>query len=133
MDESNAPKNRQSRRSHVLMTASLELSGAALTVKLRNLSADGALVEGDNLPVEGAAILFRKGDIAVAGKLVWVQGAKGGVSFDKPIPEELLLRNIPQPRSRIVPNFRRPSLKEEPTAAERQFAARWIQGAERLD
>ena len=63
MDQSSNTQNRKSRRSNVLMAASLELSGTSLPVKLRNLSADGALVEGDKLPVEGAQILFRKGDL----------------------------------------------------------------------
>ena len=56
MDQSNNPQNRKTRRSNVLMSASLELSGTSLPVKLRNLSAEGALVEGDKLPVEGASI-----------------------------------------------------------------------------
>src|SRR4030095_2626131 len=61
MDQSSASQNRKNRRSNVLMSASLELSGTSLPVKLRNLSAEGALVEGDGLPIEGASILFRKG------------------------------------------------------------------------
>src|SRR5512139_383211 len=56
MDQSNNAQNRKSRRSNVLMSASLELSGTSLPVKLRNLSAEGALVEGDKLPIEGASI-----------------------------------------------------------------------------
>ena len=75
MDQSSNPQNRKSRRSNVLMSASLELSGTSLPVKLRNLSADGALVEGDKLPVEGASILFRKGDLSVPGRVAWVKGA----------------------------------------------------------
>ena len=65
MDQSNAPQNRKNRRSNVLMSASLELSGTSLPVKLRNLSAEGALVEGEKLPIEGASILFRKGDLSM--------------------------------------------------------------------
>ena len=64
MDESSQTQNRRTRRSNVLMAASLELSGTSLPVKLRNLSADGALVVGDKLPVEGASLIFRKGDPA---------------------------------------------------------------------
>ena len=49
MDESSNTQNRRSRRSHLLMTATLEVSGRAVKVKLRNLSAEGAQVEGDEL------------------------------------------------------------------------------------
>ena len=41
----------------------------SMPVKLRNLSAEGALVEADKLPVEGTAILFRKGDLSVPGRV----------------------------------------------------------------
>lgn len=126
MDESNAPKSRQNRRANVLMAATLELSGAALPVKLRNLSVDGALVEGDKLPVEGASILFRRGDIAVPGKIAWVKARKAGVSFVRKLDDAQLLRNVPTPRSRPVPVFRRPALTEEPTTVERAYAERWL-------
>lgn len=126
MDESNAPKNRQNRRSNVLMSASLELSGAALPVKLRNLSVDGALVEGDKLPVEGASIMFRREEIAVPGKVAWVQGKKAGISFIRKIGEAEVLRSISPARTRAVASFRRPSLKEEISQSERDYAARWL-------
>lgn len=116
MDESSPTQNRKSRRSNVLMSASLELSGAALTVKLRNLSADGALVEGDKLPVEGASILFRKGDLSVAGIVAWVKGSQAGVSFAQKLNPEQLLRHVPVPRPRVTPSFRRPGLKVSPDA-----------------
>ena len=110
MDESSPSQNRKSRRSNVLMAASLELSGTALPVKLRNLSADGALVEGDKLPVEGASIMFRKGDLSIAGNVAWVNGRQAGVSFAQKLDPEQLLRHVPVPRPRVSPSFRRPGL-----------------------
>lgn len=112
MDESSSTQNRKSRRSNVLMSASLELSGTSLTVKLRNLSADGALVEGDKLPVEGASILFRKGDLSMPGNVAWVNGRQAGVSFAQKLNPEQLLRHVPVPRPRVAPSFRRPGLKK---------------------
>jgi|SRR5688500_1830781 len=110
MDESSQTKNRKSRRSNVLMSASLELSGASLPVKLRNLSADGALVEGDKLPIEGSSILFRKGDLSMAGQVAWVKGRQAGVSFAQNLNPEQLMRHVPTPRPRVTPSFRRPGL-----------------------
>lgn len=110
MDQSSASQNRKNRRSNVLMSASLELSGTALPVKLRNLSAEGALVEGDKLPVEGASLLFRKGDLSMAGTVAWVKGRQAGVSFAKKLDPEQLLRHVPAPRARVTPTFRRPGL-----------------------
>ena len=69
MDQSSSSQNRKNRRSNVLMSASLELSGTSVPVKLRNLSAEGALVESDRLPVEGSSVLFRKGDLSMPGRV----------------------------------------------------------------
>jgi hypothetical protein len=112
MDESSPTQNRKSRRSNVLMSASLELSGASLPVKLRNLSADGALVEGDKLPVEGASLMFRKGDLSMAGVVAWVKGRQAGINFEQKLNPEQLLRHVPAPRPRVAPSFRRPGLNK---------------------
>lgn len=112
MDQSSASQNRKTRRSNVLMSASLELSGVSLPVKLRNLSADGALVEGDKLPVEGASVLFRKGDLSVAGQVAWANGRQAGIAFAKSLNPDQLMRHVPTPRPRVAPSFRRPGLKK---------------------
>lgn len=126
MDQSNSPQNRKTRRSNVLMTASLELSGMSVPVKLRNLSADGALVEGDRLPIEGASILFRKGDLSVIGRVAWLKGRQAGVAFAQVLEPEQLLRHVPTPRARVQADFRRPGLKEKPSEEELQFGERWV-------
>lgn len=110
MDESSPTQNRKSRRSNVLMAASLELSGTSLPVKLRNLSADGALVEGDKLPIEGASVLFRKGDLSMPGTVAWVKGPQAGVNFAQKLNPEQLLRHVPVPKARVTQSFRRPGL-----------------------
>jgi hypothetical protein len=110
MDESSSTQNRKSRRSNVLMSASLELSGASLSVKLRNLSAEGALVEGEKLPIEGASVLFRKGDLSMPGTVAWVKGRQAGVRFAQNLNPDQLLRHVPAPRPRVTPSFRRPGL-----------------------
>lgn len=126
MDQSNSPQNRRNRRSNVLMSASLELSGTSLSVKLRNLSAEGALVEGDKLPVEGSAILFRKGDLSMNGQVAWVKGRQAGVAFAQNLKPEQLLRHIPAPRPRVKLDFRRPGLKGTLTAEEKRFGEKWV-------
>ena len=125
MDQSNNPQNRKARRSNVLMSASLELSGTSLPVKLRNLSADGALVEGDKLPVEGASLLFRKGDLSIPGQVAWVKGRQAGVAFGYNLNPDQLLRHIPAPRPRVTPDFRRPGLKGTLTAEEKRYGEKW--------
>ncbi|HEY5458877.1 MAG TPA: PilZ domain-containing protein [Sphingomicrobium sp.] len=124
MDQSSASQNRKNRRSNVLMSASLELSGTSLTVKLRNLSAEGALVEGDKLPIEGASIQFRKGDLSMAGTVAWVKGRQAGINFAHKLDPEQLLRHVPAPRPRVTPTFRRPGLKKF-TDGDQSFGDAW--------
>jgi hypothetical protein len=127
MDESNPVQNRRQRRSNVLLTATLELSGRELEVKLRNLSAEGALVEGETLPVEGAEIRFRRHELSVSGKVVWVRGKRAGISFHLPLSPEALLRHVPTPRPRVIADFRRPGLASRPlSTGERQLGANWV-------
>ncbi len=117
----------------MLMAASLELSGTSLPVKLRNLSAEGALVEGDKLPVEGAQIMFRKGDLIVPGRVAWAKTRHAGISFSMKLSPELVLRHIPAPRARVKPDFRRPGLKSgDLTEQERAYGERWLWNA-RID
>ena len=126
MDESVSVQNRRQRRSNVLMTAVLELSGQALEVVLRNLSADGALVEGDTLPVEGAQVRFRRNELVVSGKVVWVRGRRAGLSFNDKLTPEALLRHVPTPRPRVIPDFRRPGLQAKRlNSDERLLPAHW--------
>lgn len=127
MDQSNSPQNRKTRRSNVLMSASLELSGTSLPVKLRNLSAEGALVEADTLPVEGASIMFRKGELCVQGRVAWAKTRHAGISFVRKLDPEQVLRHVPAPRARVNPDFRRPGLKATSlTDEELRFGENWL-------
>ena len=110
MDMSNDTQNRRGRRSNVLLAASIEVSGTVLAVKLRNLSSQGALIEGEGLPVEGSEILFRRKDLSVKGRVAWVHERQAGIAFNTLLAPEEVLRNIPKPRPRVRPDFKRPGL-----------------------
>ncbi|GAA4003067.1 PilZ domain-containing protein [Sphingomonas humi] len=126
MDESSTVQNRRQRRSNVLLTASVEANGRTLDVKLRNLSAEGALVEAAGLPIEGSHVRFRKGELQVQGKVVWVNGNRAGLQFDEPLSPEALLRHVPVPRPRVLPSFRRPGIAPQPLSrAEKALESVW--------
>jgi hypothetical protein len=127
MDESGITQNRRSRRAHLLMAATLEISGRAVKVKLRNLSPEGAQVEGEDLPVEGTELLFRKGDLAVAGTIIWTKGKQAGIRFAQLLETQAVLNHIAAPRPRMEQEFRRPGLASRALSeAERKLAASWI-------
>ena len=109
------------------MSAAIELSGVSVPVKLRNLSTDGALIEGDHLPVEGAEILFRKAELSLKGRIAWVEDRRAGVSFAELLSPEAVLRHIPAPRPRVTPDFRRPALTgHDLSRAERVIGEHWV-------
>jgi len=127
MDESGIKHNRRSRRSPVLLTASLDVGDAREPVRLRNLSAEGALVEGERLPPEGALTVFRRKELYVPARVAWVEGRFAGVAFATPLEKEQLLRHVPPPRPRVAPIFRRPGLACRPlTDEERRTIEVWM-------
>jgi hypothetical protein len=127
MDESSIIQNRRSNRSPVLLSAKLELNGAEFPVILRNLSAQGALIEGGKLPPEGATTNFQRKDLTIKGKLVWVEGRYAGVAFERPLERDELLQHVPKPRQRVEQQFRRPRLACEPlTEADRKMVQMWM-------
>ena len=127
MDESQTTQNRRSRRSHMMMTATLDYSGRAVKVTLRNLSSDGAQVEGAQLPVEGTDLLFRKGDLAVAGSIIWTNGKQAGIRFEQDLDPATMLNHVPVARPRNLVDFRRPGLGSRAlTTQERTLAENWI-------
>ena len=129
MDESSTTHNRRSRRSHVLMAASIETAGAAMPVKLRNLSTEGALVEGDALPAVDSDVVFRKNELQLMGRVAWVTGRRAGIAFETMLDPESVMRHVPKPRPQAKLDFRRPRIKETRLShGERKIAEDWIFG-----
>ena len=127
MDESAATQNRRSRRSNVLLTATIEVGGRALSVKLRNLSAEGALLEGEQLPIEGTEVQFLRNDLSVAGRVIWANGKHAGIVFHDKLRPDVVLRHIPPPRPRIQQDFRRPGLAcVDMSADQRRLIESWF-------
>ncbi len=120
-------KNRRSRRAPVLLAATIEAAGSPIAVKLRNLSEEGALIEGENLPLEGSNTFFERNELRLQGKVVWVHGRYAGVAFDQPLKPEQVLRNIPKPKPPAQRDFRRPGLACRPLSDyERRMLERWM-------
>jgi len=129
MDESSITQNRRSRRSPVLLTATIYVGGVPADVKLRNLSEQGALIESDRLPAEGSETIFERKDLRLKSRVVWVEGRYAGVAFDVPLKREEVLRHVPTPKrkSGIPGEFRRPGFACQPLSEyERQNLERWL-------
>src|SRR4051794_193444 len=127
MDQSENMQNRNSRRAPVLLAASVDVRGAPAAVKLRNLSAQGALIEGDQLPAEGATTFFTRKELRLKCQVMWVAGRYAGIRFNRELNPDEVLRYIPPPRETFRPEFKRPGLACKPlTASERKMIEAWI-------
>ncbi len=127
MDESSITQNRRSRRSNLLMQATLEFAGSSLGVTLRNLSAEGARVEGDQLPIEGVDLLFKKGELAVPGRIIWTRGRQAGIQFDRKLDPAVVLNHVSAPRPVVKVDYRRPGLgARKLTPIEQTLGKQWI-------
>jgi hypothetical protein len=132
MDESGMMKNRRSRRSPVLLAATVEVAGEPTAVKLRNLSEEGALIEGDRLPLEGSSTWFERNDLRLKSRIIWVQGRYAGVAFDERLNREDVLRNVPAPKPKAQIDFRRPGLACRPLSAyEKRMLESWMTSSPR--
>lgn len=130
MDETDVTQDRRSRRSRVLLKATLEASGKSLPVILRNLSEDGALVSGFELPEEGDRALFHRQGLSVPSRIAWVYRGQAGVEFDSPLFPKELLRHVP-PRQDRKPLLVRPRrrLPAPLTESEKESIDHWFESA----
>jgi hypothetical protein len=76
---------RSSPRSNVFLTAALAAEGASYPVRIRNLSINGALLEGHDFPEEGKKAQLRRGSLCVQGEIAWQNGKYCGLRFDHTI------------------------------------------------
>jgi hypothetical protein len=76
---------RSSPRSNVFLTAALAAEGASRPVRIRNLSINGALLEGHDFPEEGRKAQLRRGSLCVQGEIAWQNGKYCGLRFDHTI------------------------------------------------
>jgi PilZ domain-containing protein len=95
-------ESRSSPRSNVFLTAALAGEGASRPVRIRNLSVNGALLEGYDFPQEGKKAQLRRGSLSVQGEIAWQNGKYCGLRFDHTIlVREWVKRAGPEAQLRI--------------------------------
>jgi hypothetical protein len=65
----------------MFLAAMLHAESWSAPVKIRNLSANGGMVEAEALPGTGCAVRLVRGRLAVAGRIMWSSGGRCGVPF----------------------------------------------------
>lgn len=102
---------RQSPRLRFMLAATIRGSGDARSVRLRDLSRHGALIDYaaplhgtvgrpalrnafTEIPAVGQEIVFSCGDIVTPARVTWVRGSKLGLKFRHAVEQSALIANI---------------------------------------
>lgn len=72
-------------RTNMFIAAVIEFGGCSLPVTIRNLSVDGALVEGPGLPNAGTSVRLVRGSLSAAADVVWGGGQRCGLRLRNPV------------------------------------------------
>lgn len=78
-------------RFSLFVIATLHSQQGGGSVKIRNISRNGALLEGDGFPAPGSRVELRRGTMSVAGRIIWHRTDKAGIQFADPVDVGLWL------------------------------------------
>ncbi len=68
-------------RKSLFVQATLHYMDGFCSVKVRNLSPTGALVEAERLPRSGTPVELRRGALVAMGTVIWKRSGKAGIEF----------------------------------------------------
>lgn len=77
---------RSSKRRRVLMHATIVTVEGAQTARVRDLTDTGAGVCCDPPLVAGSDVIFKRGNLLVASRVVWSKKNEAGLKFYRPVP-----------------------------------------------
>ena len=81
-------------RSNVFLTAALRAASETVPVRIRNISGNGALIDGRSSFSPGTKVTLMRGRLSVEGKLAWHERRFAGIEFDCPIDVTSWVRRI---------------------------------------
>jgi hypothetical protein len=109
-------EQRRAVRTRTFLTAKLVSPARDYPVRIRDISASGARVEGIDLPAPGTLVEVQRGGFAALAEIVWRREGQAGLSFDEEIEEGCLFDLINQrqasARAEAEP-FRRPGFERD--------------------
>jgi hypothetical protein len=111
-------EGRQHDRTHMFVAATLYSGAGSCPVQIRNMSLNGALIDGAVLPERGVSATLKRGSMAAASRIVWRAGRKAGIAFDASVHvADWMTRNPPTHQARVdemVREIRAESSPQEP-------------------
>jgi hypothetical protein len=95
---------RNDARSNVFLAAALSAGSASYAVRIRNISAMGALLDGASLPAAGSVARLRRGRLGVECEIVWHRSDTCGVRFGSEVKVEDWVRRVEHGGQKRVDN-----------------------------
>ena len=80
-EEPGGGEQRRAPRSNLFLAASIEADGVNAPVRIRNLSATGALLESPAFPPIGSQVTLKRQKVEIVAEIVWVALPRAGVRF----------------------------------------------------
>jgi hypothetical protein len=114
-------------RMRVLLAARLSTTFEDRPVRIRDLSSEGAMVEGDAVPSVGTDVILQRGPIEAFATVVWSEGRQCGLEFETTLGEDDFLTLLNPPAATgpaIEVPTGRPSVGSVPLTADDWAAAR---------
>lgn len=99
--DTDAEAKRTAPRTNLFLMATMVVDGAAHSVRVRNLSDSGALVESANLPPAGTIVVLRRGTLAAEGELMWRSDQRAGLRFVRAVDLGKWMPHGGQPQARV--------------------------------
>jgi hypothetical protein len=110
--------------------ATIYTDNGSMPVRLRNLSAKGALAEGSDLPSVGEKVRLCRGSLEIAGELVWCEDGRAGLRFETLVTpgDWLPMGRTLSPQQRVDEVFQeaRSSVSSTSAAAQTQVRSQWV-------
>jgi hypothetical protein len=89
---------RSSPRYSLLLNARVVTAAGTLQVTIRDLSLEGALIQGAVAPRIGCHLLLHRRTLVVPATVVWQEGSRAGLRFEQPLSEQQLYREVDRAR-----------------------------------
>jgi hypothetical protein len=121
-------EKRHSFRDSLLMSARCRIdeNGSEITVKLRNISAQGVMAEGIGAPAKGSKVSLELRNLGwIEGRVAWVQDQRFGILFAQEIDPARVRQPVTEPAAAPASTPRRPltlllrEIKANPNALRR--------------
>ena len=89
---------RASPRYTVLLNARVLTAAGTLQVTIRDLSLEGAMIQGAIAPKAGCRLLLHRRSLVVPATVVWQSGGRAGLRFEQPLSDQQLYREVDRAR-----------------------------------